>query len=286
MKYFILAYQLLGRFCATIILVAGAMLMMRQTAFAKDAYATVTTPGIHFSQQAAYQLPLLEKNKLLASLRRITGWQQLCIDETDRLRLECANEFVGGSVWARWVINEVLRSGNRFVIENHVASATVNFGQLDEGTRYSDDRTGTNLLIYRVRLDFADFQNMEATPEVRETFDEGFTFFHELLHGLGLQDTDIHNEIGDCEHLVNKMRADLRLPLRDQYLGDLLYITPKLKTVRLRFKSPSSGNKTTSRWKKHYLFFVLNSDVEWEPRSKVARQSQVSKEKLLTALSE
>jgi hypothetical protein len=137
-------------------------------------------------------------------------------------------------------------------------------------------------------LDFADFQNMEAAPEVRAAFDEGFAFLHELLHGLGLQDTGTHNEIGDCEQIVNKIRADLGLPLRDQYLGDLLSITPKIKTVRLRFKSQQVSGKTVSRWKNQYLFFAFyaESEPEWIPRSPSARLSGESKEKLLTSLAE
>ncbi len=286
MKYLIFASQYLGRLCAVVVMAGSSALAMNDESLSKEVYVTPIVPGICFSQQAAYQLSSLEKSNLTARLQRLTGWPQLRIGEGDRLMLEQANEFAGGSVWARRVINEIFRSGNRFVVENHAGSATVNFGQLDEGTNYADDRTGTKLVIYRVRLDFDDFQKMQASPEVRDTFDEGFTFFHELLHGLGLQDTNIYNEIGDCERVVNQIRAELGLPLRDHYLGDLLNITPRFKTVRLRFKSQSSNGKPATRWKKQYLYFVFNTAQEWEPRPPVAPQSRESKEKLLTSLSE
>ena len=266
---------------ALVVLVFGG-----EPTLATDVFVTPITPGIYFSQSTAHRLSAEQKNNLIASLRRITGWPQLRVDESDRLILEQVPEFVGGSVWARRVISEVFRSGNRFVVESHANSGTVNFGQLDEGTNYFDPRTNIKLDIYCVRLDFDDFKQMEATPAVRDAFDEGFTLLHELLHGLGLHDTGVPDEIGDCEHLVNKMRADLGVPLRDQYLGETLMVTPWFKTVRLRFKSQDLKGKPTARGKKHYLFFVMNAVPEWEPRRSTKPSSTARKEKLLASFAE
>ena len=151
---------------------------------------------------------------------------------------------------------------------------------------YFDPRTNIKLDIYHVRLDFEDFKHMQAAPEVRDAFDAGFTLLHELLHGLGLQDTGIPDELGDCEQLVNKIRADLGVPLRDQYLGETLLRTPWFRTVRLRFKRSASNGKAPARTKKYYLFFVMNPESEWEPRRPPKSLLSASKEKLLTVLAQ
>ncbi|MBS1811728.1 MAG: hypothetical protein JST84_26440 [Acidobacteria bacterium] len=287
MKYLIFGYKFSIKYLSVPILIAS-LTTITHNLYANNIFATTATPGVHFSQQSRHQLSSLQRNKLISSLQRITGWQQLRIDATNRLMLEHPTKFSGGSVWARRVLNEIFRSGHRFVIESHGSSPTVNFGQLDEGTKYADDRSGVKLDIYHLRLDFDDFVNMQAGPEVRVAFDEGFTFLHELLHGLGLQDTSIPEEIGDCERIVNQMRAELGLPQRDQYIGDVLQITPRVKAVRLRFKSQTADKKKTTRWKKHYLFFALNSGYEpdWNPRQAPSSLSPAQKEKLLTSLSE
>jgi hypothetical protein len=246
-------------------------------------FRSVPTPGIHFSADATHRLSPAQQQKLLASLRRITGWAYLKADERGHITFTPTAEVKGGSAWARRILNAVTHSGRRFVVENHFGSPTVNFGQLDEGLKYADDHSGVKLDIYRVRLDFADFQEMQAGPEVRAAFDEGFTLLHELLHGLGLEDTTNPDELGDCERLVNQIRTDLGVPLRDQYLGDLLRVTPHFVTLRLRFKSLAAAGK---RVKKHYLFFSLAAVPEPKPRLRPSFPTSDSKEKLLAALAE
>ena len=227
-------------------------------ALAERNYAAVVRPGIYFNQQTDCRFSAPEKERLLRSLRRITGWTQLHINENGHLTLAQADEFVAGSAWARQVLIGALRSGHRFLVENHAHSLAVNFGQLDEGTTYEDVQAGIKLTIYRLRLDGVDFQQMEAPAELRATFDEGFTFFHELLHGLGFHDTNIPNEIGACEKIVNQIRAELGLPLRDHYLGETVIATVQFKVIRLRFQR-AGATTVSSRRKKQYLFFLLQT---------------------------
>ena len=243
----------------------------------------VPTPGIHLSADETRRLSPTQQQKLEASLRRTTGWSHLKADNQGRLTFNQTTEAKGGSAWARRILTAVVHSGRRFVVENHSGSPTVNFGQLDEGLKYADDDSGIKLDIYRVRLDFTDFEEMQAGREVRAAFDEGFTLLHELLHGLGFEDTSKPDEVGDCERLINQIRADLGVPLRDQYLGDLLRIAPQFLTLRLRFKSLAAVGKTV---KKHYLFFPLAALPEPKPRLRPALPSSASKEKLLAALAE
>ena len=164
---------------------------------------------------------------------------------------------------ARQILLCALGSREVFIIEDYCGSPSVTFGQMDEGTNYEDMQAQCQFLIWRVRLDFDDFRDMQASPEVRESFNAGFTMLHELLHGLGYRDANSPEEIGDCERLVNQVRAELELPLRDQYFAEPLRITPKIFTVRLRFREANTKksllNKQTRR-RSHYLFFMLPSD--------------------------
>lgn len=232
---------------------------------AKSARTTTVLPGAWCSQSTVYAPSAAQRETLQTRLRRITGWTQLSFAENGKLEIHDFTAIEGGARSARRVLLQALRSGKQFVIENHSSSPSVNFGQLDEGTNYADDRTGLALEIYRVRLDFADFGRMTASAEVKDSFDEGFTLLHELLHGLGLTDTHIPNEIGECETVVNQMRAELGLPLRDQYLADLLRLTPLAKIIRLRFRAQTLGPPGIARWKTHHLFFVPDFATPQEP---------------------
>ena len=245
-------------------------LLMSQAA-AKSARTTTVLPGAWCSQSATYAFSGAQQKLLQTKLRRITGWAQLTFADNGKLEISDLMAINGGSRSARGMLLKALRSRKQFVLENHSSSASVSFGQLDEGTNYTDDRIGLALEIYRVRLDFTDFDKMSASSAVRESFDEGFTLLHELLHGLGLRDTHIPNEIGECETVVNKMRAELGLPLRDQYLADLLHVTPIIKTIRLRFREQTLDRQGTARWKTQHLFFTPDFSFPPEPAALLSR---------------
>ena len=119
-----------------------------------------------------------------------------------------------------------------------------------------------------MRLDFNDFREMEASREVRDSFDAGFTTLHELLHGLGCKDATSVDELGECEETLNRARAELGLPLRDQYFGDELRMARQFVTVRLRFRSDKARSSAVhSRARIQYLFFLVQSDYERQPSS-------------------
>jgi hypothetical protein len=198
-------------------------------------------------------------------LRRITGLPKLAFDQDGRLSLGDVSVAEGGAEVARQILLCVLGSGEVFIIEDHSGSSSVTFGQMDEGTHYEDLQVACQLLIWRVRLDFDDFREMAAPPEVREAFNAGFTLLHELSHGLGYRDAKHVEEIGDCEGLINQARAELGVPLRDQYFADTLQLKPNTVTVRLRFRGANTKksllNKQTRR-RSHYLFFLLPYDFK------------------------
>ncbi len=215
--------------------------------------------GTWCSDDPRYALTMPQREQLTNSLRQMTGWKQLQFTAEGALVTGDSAVSEGGSALARKVWLMARQSGFRFVIEDHSGSPDVNFGQLDEGTNYFDVRRNLKLEIWRVRLDFLDFTQMQTTPEVRESFDPGFTLLHELLHGLGYKDTRVPGELGECEQLVNRIRAELGLPQRLQYHGEIIRLSRWIASVRLRFRSliPASANDAGKmRWKNQYLYFL------------------------------
>lgn len=229
---------------------------------ATSAEAIPKSAGIWLSRHSEYTLHSRNEEQLIRNLQTITGLPELHFSEQGLLLLGDASAANGGSAVARQVLLCALGSGHVFLLEDHERSAAVNFGQMDEGTNYEDLMIGCHFLVWRVRLDFDDFRRMQASPEVRDTFNAGFTMLHELLHGLGYRDAKHPEEVGECEELINQARAELGLPLREQYFGDFLPVTRAFSTVRLRFSSkarPAAGvpNKK-HKGRKQYLFFTVS----------------------------
>ena len=224
--------------------------------------AGVPAAGIWCDREDEHGFTALHEEALVRSLRRITGIEDLCFTPEGALSVGELSAATAGSSVARQILWCALGSGNLFLLEDHSASPTVNFGQLDEGTNYEDLVSRRQLEIWRVRLDFHDFNEMVASSEVRATFDPGFTMLHELLHGLGYKDAFTENEVGACEELLNQARAELNLPLRDRYFGESVRLASHQLTVRLRFRHEiklrdQSGPAERSSRRLHYLYFLV-----------------------------
>lgn len=205
--------------------------------------------GIWRSNEAKFRLSKANADLLVENLRQITGLCELQFKETGQLHLGPVSPTNNGSATARHILQRALDSGFVFFVEDHSESASVHFGQMDEGTRYEDSLCNLRFTIWRVRLDFEDFRKMQASREVRHSFNAGFTFLHELLHGLGHRDADQLQELGECEEIVNQARTELHLPTRDQYFAAQIKITGNHYTVRLRFRDHLRGRN-------QYLFFM------------------------------
>ena len=228
---------------------------------ALPARAAVTTQSIAGHGAPAQRRLTDDKQALLQqSLRRITGCADMRFEADGRLTGCAGQSLLGGSPTARAVLLEATRSNMVFIIEDHSKSNAVHFGQLDEGLIYDNDLTRAHFTVWRVRLDFADFQQIQAAPPVRAAFDEGFTLLHELLHGLGLKDAAQPNGLGECEAVINRARAEQGLPQRDLYYPDLAWPARGVVSVRLQFSSPGAGQ---TRRRKHYLFFMAKIGPPW-----------------------
>lgn len=214
----------------------------------------VKGPGLWLSKEKKHFFSEAHKESLLENLRQITGLNELQFSEDGQLQPGSVTNLSGGSAASRQILLRAIESGHVFFIEDHSNSSNVNFGQLDEGTVYENDSPKRRFLIWRVRLDFEDFRKMAASRQVREAFSVGFTFLHELLHGLGHKDPRSIEDVGECEEIVNQARIELNLPVRDQYFAAQLKITDNFFTVRLRFRDQA-------RRKNLYLFFIAPPGV-------------------------
>jgi hypothetical protein len=150
-----------------------------------------------------------------------------------------------------------LKSGKIFIIEDYSDSPTVIFGQIKNEIDFKDEISDQKFEIWQMCIDFADFRKIDAPAEVRQSFAVGFIVLHELLHGVGYKDAGSKEEPGELESLVNQARAELGLPLRDQYCVEPLQIMLRTATYRLRFRkvidSIAGGNSRKGRLQ--YLFF-------------------------------
>ncbi|HMV48937.1 MAG TPA: hypothetical protein PLD20_24985 [Blastocatellia bacterium] len=236
---------------------------------ATPAEAMPKSAGIWLSRHSAHALHSRNEDQLTRNLQIITGLPELHFSRQGLLLLGDVSAANGGSAVARQVLLRALGSGHVFLIEDHERSTSVNFGQMDEGTNYEDLLIGCHFLVWRVRLDFDDFRRMQASPEVRDTFNAGFTMLHEVLHGLGYRDAKHLEEIGECEELINQARAELGLPLREQYFGDLLRFTKTVSTVRLPFNSQAKptadGPNKKNKRRRQYLFFTISVEKQHSP---------------------
>ncbi len=246
---------------ASVLVFAAACLSLAEPCLsATTPEGSPRTSGVWCERRSVYAITKEHERRLVLSLRRITGYVALQFAPDGSLSLG-ESVAAGGSAEARGILMRAVCSSGIFVIEDYSGSSSVNFGQAVREQVY-EPREGRSSHVWRLRLDFDDFQQMDASSEVRAAFDEGFTLFHELLHGLGYTDASRARELGPCEEIVNRIRSELGLPLRDQYFGEAWRITERLTSVRLRFRSQTQ-NGNSARWESHYLFFLLTEPVKY-----------------------
>ena len=226
-------------------------------ALARD--TVITKPGIWCERRSPRRsLSSRHEQRLVMSLARITGFCELHFGVDGELCLGDTSNVMGGSEAARQILQRVLGSSNAFVIEDCSGSDYINFGQVVEDAVF-ENADGTRLDIWRVRIDFSDFQLVQAPADVRASFDEGFILLHELLHGLGYADASGDDEIGQCEARVNQARAELGLPQRDQYFVAPVRVTDTLASARIRFRSRAASTIGHGlEWQ--YLYFLVRPE--------------------------
>lgn len=213
--------------------------------------------GVRYVREMTAEASLHE-SRLVESLQRITALHELHFGPAGYLTVADGSAPSAGACTAREILVRAMQSGLTFIVEDASGSESVNFGQIASCWVSPDaGRHSKGYSAWLIRLDFDDFARMEAAQDVRESFDPGFTLLHELLHGLGYDDKPVANGVGGCESVLNRARAELGLPLRDQYFGELIFASDVLSSVRLRFRA-REGSEGKSRTR--YMFFLVKSN--------------------------
>jgi hypothetical protein len=228
---------------------------------ARAQHLVPSAAGIWQSRTAFYGLSAAAEKRLLSSLTRITGIERLAFAADGRLELGADPGGQKGSVTARRILRDALALGDVLVLEDYSNSEKVNFGQI-ERMEYANDATNQHASVWWIRLDFADFQRIDASPRVRASFDEGFTLLHELLHALGHHDATNVSELGACETTLNQVREELGLPLRAEYFATpIRVLTADVVAIRLRFLDGRNGDKPPREQDLQFAFSTLASSA-------------------------
>ena len=172
--------------------------------------------GVHSSREH----PLKQKQLqiLLKELRFWTGLTEIGIDANEQLSLGDRSRVAGGSVTARALIIAAVGSQDSFILENRDHSPIIAFAQIAETDDYVD-AAGHRHGGWQLRIDFSDFTNLRGDNASLASFDPAISMLHELAHGvLKLRDPiSPEDQLGDCERHINRMRAELGLPERQNY---------------------------------------------------------------------
>lgn len=242
-------------------MIAMVTLLAMNAVEARAQHVVPPAAGLWLSRSAFYAPSAVAQNRLLSSLTRITGLERLAFAADGRLELGADSAGQKGSATARRILRDALAIGDVLVLEDYSSSVMVNFGQI-ERMEYSNDTTNQHANVWWIRLDFTDFQRIDASPRVRASFDEGFTLLHELLHALGHHDTTHVSELGVCETILNQVREDLGLPLRSKYFATPLRIVADgVIAIRLRFLDGRNGDTAPREEDLQFPFSTLASST-------------------------
>lgn len=175
--------------------------------------------GVRNSSERALNSKQIEK--LLRSLREKTGFPEMHFDQAGFLNLGDRAKIEGGSATARELLIAAVDRARAIDLENHDHSVNVAFAQLGKSVIFTSRATGARIEVYPVEIDFSDFAHLRGDRATLSAFDIGFVVLHELAHAaLGLRDSrDETGGPGECEDYVNRIRRELGLPERQNYVA-------------------------------------------------------------------
>jgi hypothetical protein len=170
-------------------------------------------PGIRISKTKSPTTRQL--GALMRELSFLSGLAlQLDLDGTihyDKLHVS------SGSALARELIVMAIDGADSFSLENANSSKQVAFAQIESILDYQNGNQ--RAVEWVIRIDFADFAELRGDTAVLKAFNPATNLLHELIHAvLNLPDPDGPTDrLGPCERYLNRIRAELGLPLRQNY---------------------------------------------------------------------
>jgi hypothetical protein len=123
-----------------------------------------------------------------------------------------------GSAIARELLAAAIGGPDSFTVESASHSPQVAFAQIEAILDYTDGEN-QRAIEWVIRIDFADFAQLRGDTAILKTFSPGTNMLHELIHAiLKLPDpAGPSDRLGPCERYLNLIRAELFLPLRQNY---------------------------------------------------------------------
>jgi len=192
------------------------------------------------------------RNKLLAELRKITGWTKLTFAADDhRLTLD-NSETRPGSQSAQALLTRAVSGEKMIVLEDASSRSDVAFCRVVPG-KWSNENS-SQPPAYVILIDFTDFEQIVGDKEARASFHVGWGLLHELDHVVSdTADSETEDDLGECEVHINAMRAEVGLPVRASYFFKVspLKADPNFRSrfVRLPFEHhDTASNKTKRYW--------------------------------------
>ena len=179
--------------------------------------ATLANPTLA-STRITCQAGLSRANRedLALKLQAITGWADLKFDKDGLLQLG-ARTPKGGSETARGLLRASLSHRAVLVLEDASKRKDVVFCRVVLPRSKRNDSQDPP--VYVIQIDFADFDSLIGDRPALNAFDVGWGFLHELDHVINESiDSKRLGQIGACEDHINRMRRELTLPERADYL--------------------------------------------------------------------
>jgi hypothetical protein len=202
---------------------------------------------------------------VLKSLREKTGFLEMGFDEDGFLNIGDRMKFEGGSATARSLITAAIECDRAIDLESHDYSSIVAFARLARPVVYQNRSSGAAIEVYPMELDFNDFKKRRGDKRVLAAFDIGFIIMHELGHAvLNLSDKlERLNDVGECEDYINRIRRELNLPLRLNYIAQTfkspLTLTSTSGQMAELIFAQSPDNRANSKEQKFYLRWEANA---------------------------
>lgn len=216
--------------------------LLTSTSLSSPTDHSVFEPGIRNGRGRA-QLNATQKNAVANALLSKTGFSSIHFDETGWLRF--APNPGQGSETAQQLVFDAFRGQQVIELYSRERSSEVAFARMITSQIFESGRTGAQITIYHLEIDFSDFGYLNGDREARAAFDLGFILLHELTHIIRqiYDNNGSQTSPGDCADYINRIRQDLGMPFRNHYFPEIRKLARDGGTVYIARLSFSYSSK-------------------------------------------